>query len=336
MRNHSSFTILPIIFFLAFFSACNEDEKQIPPPEIYLASETSEIEISVGDTITLEPKITYNVEGRYEWRKNDERLPNTEPFLLDTATNLGRIEYFFSVVTPYGADSMSIPVDVIVLADFTKLFPENLKTDSSWTGTPDTAGFSYSDIFFPTHFEESDSSWQGFGFSNIKSTTNDEEKIPQNSVYASTSSRNVFSVVKQPNGSDYTPPTLKFDDNKNHRLKSMEINNTTLGVFLLKYGNENFDRMGYPSNTDPDWFKITITGLDVAGAVIGTQDFFLADYRFDNYKRDYIVDSWTEIDLTGLGKVNRVQFSLSSNKTNEAGEMITPEEFCIDNIKVLN
>lgn len=335
MRNQNLLFSLLFLLLLTIFGACTEEEKQIPPPEIFLPGQDAEIEISLGDTISLEPKITYNVNGRYEWRKNDERLPNTEQFLLDTATQLGRIQYFFSVETSYGSDSMTIPVDVIVLADFTELLPAGLKTDSSWIGAPETNGFSYRDIFFPTHFEESDSSWQGFGISNIVSTSQSEDEIPHNSAYSNASSRNTFSVVKHPNGSDQAP-TLKFEDNKNHRLKSMEINNTTLGVFLLKYGNENFDRMGYPVDTDPDWFKVTITGIDVSGTVTGSQDFFLADYRFDYYKRDYIVDSWEEINLSGLGKINQLKFSLSSSKTNEEGGMITPEVFCIDNIKVLN
>ncbi len=335
MHKYNSLFIVVFLSFLALFSACNDDEKEIPPPEIHLANQDAEIEISLGDTIALEPKITYNVDGQYEWRKNNERLPNTEQFLLDTATQMGRFEYFFGVETPYGSDSMTIPVDVIVLADFTNLFPEGFNSDSSWIGTPETSGFSYKDMFFPTHFENSDSSWHGFGISNIRSTRQNENDIPPNSVFSSTSSRNVFSVVKHQNGSKQ-PPTIKFEDNKNHRLKSIEINNTTLGVFLLKFGNENFDRMGYPVSTDPDWFKVTITGIDVSGAITGSQDFFLADYRFDHNKRDYIIDSWTEIDLSGLGNLNQLQFSLSSSKTNEQGEMITPEVFCIDNIKVLN
>ena len=334
MRNQSLLFSVPFLVLLAFFSSCMEEDKQIPPPEIFLPNQDAEIEISLGDTIYLEPKITYNVNGRYEWRKNKELLPNTEQFLLDTATQLGRIQYFFSVETTYGTDSTTIPVDVIVLADFTELLPSGMKTDSSWIGTPETNGFSYRDMFFPTHFEESDSSWQGFGISNIKSTSQDENQIPQNSVFSTSSSGNVFSVVKHPNGANQIP-TLKFEDNKNHRLKSMEINNTTMGIFLLKYGNETFERMGYPGDAN-DWFKVTITGIDISGAETGSQDFFLADYRFDYYKRDYMVDSWTEIDLSELGNINQLQFSLSSSKTNEEGEMITPEEFGIDNIKILN
>jgi len=47
------------------------------------------------------------------------------------------------------------------------------------------------------------------------------------------------------------------------------------------------------------------------------------------------VEQWTTVDLSEIGEVNQLQFSLSSNKTNDAGEMITPQVFCIDNLKIL-
>ena len=330
---HPHLTIF-ILAISALFFACEEEEKQIPPPEIFLANQEAEIEINMGDTIILEPKVTYNIDGQYQWKKNGELLLNNTQYLLDTATQLGRIEYSFSVLTPYGSDSMTIPVDVIVLADFTNMFPDNFKNDSSWIGSLDSEGFSYRDLFFSTHLN-ADSSWVGFGLSNIQSKSGTEEDIPENSVY-NNASNNVFSVVRHPHGTHQPIPAIIFEDGKNHRLKSIEINNTAMAAFQLKKGNDDFPRMGYPSDTDPDWFKVTITGIDASGSITGNQDFYLADYRFDNNKRDYIVTSWTEVDLSGLGEVNQLQFSLSSSKTNEEGEMITPQMFCIDNLKILN
>lgn len=335
MRYRHQYLFLVFLAISALFFACEEEEKQIPSPEIFIANQDAEIEMSIGDTITLKPKITYNVDARYEWRKNNERLDNDTQILRDTATHLGRMEYFFSATTPYGSDSITISVDIIVQANFTDLFPENFKKDSSWIGSLDETGFSHKNLFFSNQLS-TDSSRNGFGLSNIQSNTQIEEAIPQNSVYNSSSSNNVFSIVRHPNGSGQPVPAFTFEDGQNHRLKSFEINNTTMGVFLLKHGNDSFPRMGYPVSTDPDWFKVTITGIDASGKIVNSLDFYLADYRFDNKKRDYIVDTWTTVDLTDLGNVNQLQFSLSSNKTNESGEMITPETFCIDNIKVLN
>ncbi|RCW30208.1 DUF4465 domain-containing protein [Marinilabilia salmonicolor] len=331
----NSFIITAVIlaFSLAFI-ACEEETKVIPSPEIYLANQGAEIEKSVGDSIILEPKITYDIDASYQWKKNNQLLENNTRVLKDIATQLGRLEYFFSVETPYGTDSVSIPVDVIVLASFTELFPENLKNDSSWIGAIGESEFAYKDLLFSSQLN-ADSTWHGFGISNIQSTKQTEEDIPEHSVYSSSSSENVFALAKHLNGPGQAIPVIKFNDDNHHRLKSIEINNTTLGVFMLKYGNENFPRMGFPVSTDPDWFKVTITGISASGEVTGSKDFYLADYRSDNPKRDYIVEQWTTVDLSEIGEVNQLQFFLSSNKTNDSGEMITPQEFCIDNLKIL-
>lgn len=332
---HSFITTTVILALSMAFIACEEETKVIPSPEIYLANQDAEIEKSVGDSIILEPKITYDIEASYQWKKNNQLIQNNTRILKDIATQLGRLEYFFSVETPYGTDSVTIPVDVIVLASFTELFPEDFKNDSSWTGTIGEPDFIYKDLLFSSELN-TDSTWHGFGLSNIRSTKQKEEEIPENSVYSNNTSENVFAVAKHLNGANQEVPVIKFNDNRNHDLKSIEISNTTKGVFLLKYGNSDFPRMGFPVSTDPDWFKVTITGISASGEVTGSKDFYLADYRSDNPKRDYIVEQWTTVDLSEIGEVNQLQFSLSSNKTNDSGEMITPQEFCIDNLKILN
>ncbi len=85
---------------------------------------------------------------------------------------------------------------------------------------------------------------------------------------------------------------------------------------------------GYTGN-DPDWFKLTATGKDINGQTVGTLDFYLADYRFDNPEDDYILNTWEWFDLSPLGEVSTISFSLSSSKNNNSG-MITPAYFCMD------
>ncbi len=331
LRQSSLFLI--IVFILSSFSACSEYEKQIPSPEIHLAGEGKEIEVNVGDTIILEPKITYDINATYEWRKNNIVLDNNQQSLMDTAIQLGRIEYFFHVSTPYGSDSVIIPVDVIILADF-KSMQLPAEKDTFWVGSSDSNGFIHKDIFFQNSFSN-DSVWTGFGYSNI-SSTNTVLPIPEYSVYGALERKDLFSLVHQPNEIQDNNPELSFTDGKDHELKSIEISNTTLGYYLMDLGNESFERMGGPGSTDPDWCKINIRGINSKGQPTGEMDFYLADFRFENNRRDYIIDKWTEINLRELGPLNRLQFSISSSKTNDAGEMITPEMFCIDNLKILN
>lgn len=83
---------------------------------------------------------------------------------------------------------------------------------------------------------------------------------------------------------------------------------------------------GGPTGNAPDWFKLTATGKNTSGQTVGTVDFYLADYRFSNNEEDYILNTWEWFDLSSLGQVATISFSLSSSKSDYGG-MITPAYF---------
>ncbi len=319
--------LLSLLLYL--FAGCSQEERELRPPEIFLNDTQVAMEIEVGDTVLIEPKITYDYDSRYEWRKNEEVLPNNELTLEVIGEDLGRIEYFFKVTTPAGSDSINIPIDVIVLVDFQEF---ELAENSAWTGAADINGFASQGLWFP-NTPDNNNSWWGFGYSNIFSRST-SQPVERNGAYAEAVKNEVFALIRQSVGTN--PPALKFSDEKNHTLKSLKIANTTLGHYLMKFGSDDFERMGGPSGTNPDWCRVTITGLDTQGAVSGEIVFYLADYRFDNNKRDYIVDRWETIDLTALGAVTEVQFNLTTSMINDEQIMLSPEMFCLDELKVLD
>ena len=94
-------------------------------------------------------------------------------------------------------------------------------------------------------------------------------------------------------------------------------------------GDYTVTPFGGISGNDPDWFKLTAIGKNANGQTVGTLDFYLADYRFANNEQDYILDTWEWFDLSPLGQVTSISFSLSSSKNNSGG-MITPAYFCMD------
>jgi hypothetical protein len=77
-----------------------------------------------------------------------------------------------------------------------------------------------------------------------------------------------------------------------------------------------------------DWFKLTITGYDAEGEVTGTKDYYLADLR--DADKAYIINDWRYVDLSGLGKVCKLGFELTSTDNGDWG-MNTPAYFCFDN-----
>ncbi len=78
-----------------------------------------------------------------------------------------------------------------------------------------------------------------------------------------------------------------------------------------------------------DWFKLTITGYDENDEVTGTKEYYLADLRDE--ATAYIINDWRYVDLSGLGKVAKIGFELSSTDNGTYG-MNTPAYFCFDNL----
>ena len=77
-----------------------------------------------------------------------------------------------------------------------------------------------------------------------------------------------------------------------------------------------------------DWFKLTIKGFDAEGAETGTKEYYLADLR--DTEKAYIINDWRYVDLSGLGKVSKLSFELTSTDNGDWG-MNTPAYFCFDN-----
>ena len=75
-------------------------------------------------------------------------------------------------------------------------------------------------------------------------------------------------------------------------------------------------------------------GKNSAGDVVGATDYYLADFRFADNSRDYITDIWDNVDLTGLGLVKSLEFTLTSSDMGDFG-MNTPAYFALDSISVI-
>ena len=119
-------------------------------------------------------------------------------------------------------------------------------------------------------------------------------------------------------------------DGATHTVTGCYVTNNLWAYQSITEGDYSSTPFGGTTGNDPDWFKLTATGKNAAGQIVGTLDFYLADYRFANNEEDYVVTTWDWFDLSPLGAVHTISFSLSSTKGNAYG-MLTPAYFCIDN-----
>ena len=115
-----------------------------------------------------------------------------------------------------------------------------------------------------------------------------------------------------------------------HTVTGCYVTNNLWAYQNMHDGDATATAFGGPTGNDPDWFKLTATGKNANGQTVGTAEFYLADYRFENNDDDYILNTWEWFDLSTLGAVHTISFSLSSSKNNSGG-MITPAYFCIEN-----
>jgi hypothetical protein len=115
---------------------------------------------------------------------------------------------------------------------------------------------------------------------------------------------------------------------------SLEITNTTYAALVIRDGDSSFgvDKFGGASGNDPDWYKLIITGLDAGNAPTGTVEFFLADYRFTDNQQDYIVNAWSNVNLSTLPWSTRaLKFEVASSDVGAFG-INTPTYFAVDQV----
>ena len=119
-------------------------------------------------------------------------------------------------------------------------------------------------------------------------------------------------------------------DGQSHTVTGCYVTNNLWTYQDILQGGYGELPYGGTTGNDPDWFKVTATGKNASGQTVGELDFYLADYRFANNEEDYVLDTWEWFDLSPLGDVATISFSLSSSR-GSGYNMITPAYFCMDN-----
>ena len=183
-------------------------------------------------------------------------------------------------------------------------------------------GLILSDIDFYNYFDNVWSSWEGFAVSNNtdRLTAGYGNEF---SVYAPSAANGSEKFAIAYSGFNEVT-NCQFAGNRELNFKSLMINNTTLTALALKDGLFSANAFG-----ENDWFKIIITGFNANGNQVGKVEFYLADFRNG---KSYICQEWTEVNLSALGKVNKLEFTFESTDNDPIYGMNTPGYACIDDI----
>ena len=211
-----------------------------------------------------------------------------------------------------------------------------LASETAWYGQDNTLSgyFTFTSGFYDFENNYNVASWgsysQAWSFSNYTDVTT-AGPSNQYSAYTGTGeSSNQYGIC---NVSPYNNNRLFSTSQVAFTPSGAYFTNTTYAALSMLNGDAYGTQFGDVSNSagGEDWFLLTIYGLGMDSTRTGDSvNFYLADYRFADNSLDYIVDSWTWVDLTSLGQVYGLDFELSSSDNGTWG-MNTPAYFAMDN-----
>jgi len=202
-----------------------------------------------------------------------------------------------------------------------------LPADSFWNGSDGSDGFISGGVHFGNHYNADFDSWDGFSYSNLTDTVTEGFTAQFNAIAGSGQGGSANYAVSYIGWT--SPPTMTLEEPG--FVSGLYVTNSNYAYYSMLNGDDFAKKFGGESGNDRDWFMLTITGRDVDGNIVGTVDFYLADYRFEDDSEDYILDTWRYVDLTSLGEVTSLEFALSSSDLGDWG-MNTPGSFAIDTI----
>lgn len=208
----------------------------------------------------------------------------------------------------------------------------SVPVDSFLNGSEGTTGYASGNVFLPNSYNSMFNSYTGWAVST-KTDTVTAGFTNQYSCAAGSGAEGsaTFALANM-----FSPGVLHITNNgAGKQVEGAYFTTNTYAYRSMLEGDQFAKRFGGDDGNDPDFFLLTIKGY--LADVLGTDsvDFYLADYRFADNADDYIIKDWTWVDLTSLGDVDSLQFTLRSSDTGVNG-MNTPAYFCMDQLKTRN
>jgi hypothetical protein len=193
--------------------------------------------------------------------------------------------------------------------------------------TTNNTGFVSGGVHFSNDYYQPWDSWYGFAASNTTDTTTPGFGNQYSAITGGGFGDANYGVAYSSAFGD--PTVLAFATES--APESLRLTNTTYAALDMLTGNPTVSKkFGGVSGNDPDYFKVTLTGRNTANAVTGAVDFYLADYRFADNAFDYLINTWTLVDLTPLGgNVKTITFTFDSSDVGLYG-INTPTYVAID------
>ena len=272
---------------------------------------------------------------------------NSEDFIVDDwqwvdLSNLGNVDSLLFTLSStdvgnYGINTplffclddltvSSLNIDIPTNENISTFEENNLSTNTFLNGSNGETGYQSGNAFYPTSF--SGGFWIG-GWAI--STVRDDTTATFENLYGAKTAAGVNSLsyaVGQQNA------VIQLEEDvAGSIVNGLYITNTTFAHSVIRDGNMFSKKFGGETGNDPDFFRLDIQKYSNGELAPQVVEFYLADYRFEDNNEDFIVDDWQWVDLTSLGNVDSLFFTLTSTDVGNYG-INTPLFFSIDNLEI--
>ena len=213
--------------------------------------------------------------------------------------------------------------------------PGGLMPGQSHDGSFFSGGAKFNNLF-ATDAQFGFSFWNGWAYSNKTDTTTPGFNNQYSALAGGGSSGSANYGIAF---SGAVRPTIELPSGGSP--VAIDITNTTYAglsmlmgdAFAKKFGDDPATQ-GTIETTFPDFFKLTIGGVDALNQPVGTPiDVYLADYRSTIDAEDFVLSTWKTVDLTPLAAAAKLTFALESSDVGPFGAN-TPAYFAADNLVI--
>lgn len=217
-------------------------------------------------------------------------------------------------------ENLDLPDNSFWCGEFYDEDDEDMGFSQGWF---ESGSFRFNNFYWPDY-----STWAFFAYSSRTENTFSAKSMTDDQFNSITGGgaggSRIFGVAFPASYMGHTVMTVN-DGETAAVIPGMEIVNTAWVVDCILNGD------GYEGPFKRgDWMKLILTGFNNDEETV-TKEYYLADYRSENVDEHYYLNEWTWIDLSGLGEVSSIRFSIDSSKANAYG-VTTPTYVCIDNV----
>ena len=205
------------------------------------------------------------------------------------------------------------------------------KSDTFNNGADSSGGFNHYGRAWNNSYNADWGSWSGWALSNMKDTvtagfTNQYSAITGHGV-----SGTANYMVSTGNGA-----YIKLDDATS--ISGAYLTNATYTAREMEQGSGFSKKFGGDDGDDKDFLRVIISSY-LSGDFVDSTVFYLADYRFADNSKDYIVKDWSFVDFNNDKStdviIDSISFRYEGSDVGEFG-LNTPKYFCMDDFNAIS